>query len=88
MINIFATCSIIMIDNTLYSIITYVFIWHIGLFPVCVEVEADVINPKSTPLTDVSVYGFVKDDDAGSWCSLSLLFTIIIMSIYLSIDHH
>ena len=37
----------------------------LGLFPVCVEVDADVVNPKSTPLTDVSVYGFVKDDDAG-----------------------
>jgi len=42
-----------------------IFIIFIGLFPVCVEVDADVINPKSTPLTDVSVYGFVKDDDAG-----------------------
>ena len=41
----------------------------IGLFNVCVEVESDVINSKSTPLTDVSVYGFVKDDDAGSCCS-------------------
>eukprot|EP01038_Epipyxis_sp_PR26KG_P012190 gene12190-16330_t len=38
-----------------------------GLFPICVEVEADVTNPeKSTTLTDVSVYGFVKENDAGN----------------------
>ena len=31
-----------------------------GLFPVCIEVDADVLNPSSTALTDVSVYGFAK----------------------------
>lgn len=37
-----------------------------GLFPVCIEVEADALNPKNVELKDVSVYGFVKDDDAGN----------------------
>lgn len=38
-----------------------------GLFPVCIEVEADIINPeKSKSLTDVSVYGYVKEDAAGN----------------------
>eukprot|EP01035_Chromulina_nebulosa_P024499 gene24499-31902_t len=38
-----------------------------GLFPVCIEVSADVVNPDKTKvLTDVSVYGFVKEDDAGN----------------------
>ena len=52
--------------NQSYHINNIMYFLLIGLFPVCVEVEADVINSKSTPLTDVSVYGFVKDDDAGS----------------------
>lgn len=38
-----------------------------GLFPVCIEVEADVVNPdKAKSLKDVSVYGFVKEDAAGN----------------------
>ena len=37
-----------------------------GLFPVCIEVEAEVINPEKKVLTDVSVYGFVKEDEAGN----------------------
>ena len=38
-----------------------------GLFPVCIEVEADVVSPESSKvLKDVSVYGFVKDNDAGN----------------------
>lgn len=37
-----------------------------GLFPVCIEVEAEVVNPKNEPLTDVSVYGFIKDDQGNS----------------------
>ncbi|KAJ1397905.1 hypothetical protein B484DRAFT_339776 [Ochromonadaceae sp. CCMP2298] len=37
-----------------------------GLFPVCVEVEADVNNPKDQLLKDVSVYGFIKDDAFGN----------------------
>jgi hypothetical protein len=37
-----------------------------GLFPICVEVEADVSNPKDTELKDVSVYGFIKDDAFGN----------------------
>lgn len=38
-----------------------------GLFPVCVEVEADVTNPEqSKTLTDVAVYGFVREDNAGN----------------------
>lgn len=38
-----------------------------GLFPVCIEVEADINNPgNKIPLKDVSVYGFVKEDDAGN----------------------
>ena len=37
-----------------------------GLFPVCIEVDAEVFNPKNTELTDVSVYGFIKDDAAGN----------------------
>ena len=38
-----------------------------GLFPVCIQVEADVVNPeKSKSLKDVSVYGFVKEDAAGN----------------------
>lgn len=39
----------------------------LGLFPICIEVEADVVNPdKSKSLKDVSVYGFVKEDAAGN----------------------
>lgn len=38
-----------------------------GLFPVCVEVQANVASPEKTrTLKDVSVYGFVKDNDAGN----------------------
>jgi hypothetical protein len=38
-----------------------------GLFPICVEVEAVVVNPdKAKTLTDVSVYGFVKENTAGN----------------------
>mmetsp|Transcript_7531 Transcript_7531/g.12520 ORF Transcript_7531/g.12520 Transcript_7531/m.12520 type:complete len:217 (+) Transcript_7531:116-766(+) len=37
-----------------------------GLYPACVEVDADVKNPKNEELTDVSVYGFVKDKAAGN----------------------
>eukprot|EP01035_Chromulina_nebulosa_P020023 gene20023-25999_t len=38
-----------------------------GLFPVCIEVEADVTNPDpARTLTDVSVYGFVKENGAGN----------------------
>lgn len=38
-----------------------------GLFPVCLEVTADVSNPKATEtLKDVSVYGFVKEAAAGN----------------------
>ena len=36
-----------------------------GMFPVCIEVEAEVENPEPKPLADVSVYGFIKEDDAG-----------------------
>lgn len=39
-----------------------------GLFPVCIEVEADILESEksSKTLTDVSVYGFVKEVDAGN----------------------
>jgi hypothetical protein len=37
-----------------------------GLFPVCIEVTADVTNPKGTALRDVSVFGFVQEDGAGN----------------------
>ena len=38
-----------------------------GLFPVCLEVEADISNPDAKQtLKDVSVYGFVKEDAAGN----------------------
>ena len=37
-----------------------------GLFPVCIEVEVDVKNPDSKPLSEVSIYGFVKENDAGN----------------------
>jgi len=37
-----------------------------GLFPVCIEVEAEVVNPKNDALKDVSVYGFIKDDQGNS----------------------
>lgn len=38
-----------------------------GLFPVCLEVEAEVSNPDAKQtLKDVSVYGFVKEDAAGN----------------------
>lgn len=39
----------------------------LGLFPVCLQVEAIVNNPeKSKTLNDVSVYGFVKENLAGN----------------------
>jgi len=38
-----------------------------GLFPVCIEVEIEVNNPENEKtLSDVSVYGFVKEDGAGN----------------------
>lgn len=38
-----------------------------GLFPVCIEVEVEVDNPKEKEtLKDVAVYGFVKENDAGN----------------------
>lgn len=38
-----------------------------GLFPVCLEVTADIKNPKADKtLKDVSVYGFVKEATAGN----------------------
>ena len=38
-----------------------------GLFPVCLEVTADIKNPKADKtLKDVSVYGFVKEAAAGN----------------------
>eukprot|EP00607_Mallomonas_marina_P007464 CAMPEP_0182416792 /NCGR_PEP_ID=MMETSP1167-20130531/1148_1 /TAXON_ID=2988 /ORGANISM="Mallomonas Sp, Strain CCMP3275" /LENGTH=131 /DNA_ID=CAMNT_0024589863 /DNA_START=357 /DNA_END=752 /DNA_ORIENTATION=- len=37
-----------------------------GLFPVCIEVEADAVNPTKGNLKDVSIYGFIKDNDAGN----------------------
>jgi len=32
----------------------------LGLYPVCIEVEATAVNPGRDTLKDVSVYGFVK----------------------------
>jgi hypothetical protein len=37
-----------------------------GLFPVCIEVDADVVNNGKNELKDVSVYGFIKEDAAGN----------------------
>jgi hypothetical protein len=37
-----------------------------GLFPICIEVDVDVVNPSNKVLKDVSVYGFVKEDAAGN----------------------
>ena len=37
-----------------------------GLYPACIEVHATVTNPSGDILKDVSVYGFVKEDDAGN----------------------
>ena len=37
-----------------------------GLYPACIEVEATVNNPKESALKDVSVYGMVKENDAGN----------------------
>jgi len=37
-----------------------------GLFPVCIEVDADVNNPGKNELKDVSVYGFIKENGAGN----------------------
>lgn len=37
-----------------------------GLFPVCIEVTADVNSPSKDTLSDVSIYGFVKENDAGN----------------------
>eukprot|EP01041_Mallomonas_annulata_P007699 gene7699-15755_t len=37
-----------------------------GLFPVCIEVDADATNPGKDSLKDVSVYGFIKDNYAGN----------------------
>ena len=38
-----------------------------GLFPICIEVKVDVTNSEKKPLTDVSIYGFVKENDAGNY---------------------
>ena len=37
-----------------------------GLYAACIEVEATAENPSSKALQDVSVYGFIKDKDAGN----------------------
>lgn len=37
-----------------------------GLFPVCIEVEAEVNNNEKNALTNVGVYGFVKENNAGN----------------------
>jgi hypothetical protein len=37
-----------------------------GLFPVCIEVEAKLSNPKKDTFKDVAVYGFVKENTAGN----------------------
>jgi hypothetical protein len=37
-----------------------------GLFPVCIEVEAKLNNPKKESFKDVAVYGFVKENIAGN----------------------
>lgn len=38
-----------------------------GLFPVCVEVEAEITNPQTSgTLSDASVYGFVQETAAGN----------------------
>ena len=37
-----------------------------GLFASCIEVEASVTNPSKETLSDVSVYGFVKENVAGN----------------------
>jgi hypothetical protein len=40
----------------------------LGLYPVCIEVEADIVNnvKNDKKLTDVGVYGFVKENEAGN----------------------
>lgn len=39
----------------------------LGLFPICIEVTADIVNTDVTALVkDASVYGFVKEDAAGN----------------------
>lgn len=38
-----------------------------GMFPVCIEVDADIVNTETTKtFKDVAVYGFVKEDEAGN----------------------
>ena len=37
-----------------------------GLFPICIEVDAEVNNPSAKELRDVSIYGFVKEEGAGN----------------------
>lgn len=37
-----------------------------GMFPICIEVTAEVNNPTDATLKDVSIYGFVKENDAGN----------------------
>ena len=37
-----------------------------GLYPVCIEVIADVINSDKKSVNDAGVYGFVKEDAAGN----------------------
>ena len=44
-----------------------------GLFPACIEVSAVVKNPSDKNLKDVSVYGFVKENDAGNSGRLNII---------------
>ena len=37
-----------------------------GLYPACIEVTSKALNPSEKTLKDVSVYGFVKDDQGNS----------------------
>jgi hypothetical protein len=37
-----------------------------GLYPTCIEVEAEATNPSGKLLKDVAVYGFIKEKDAGN----------------------
>jgi hypothetical protein len=43
-----------------------------GLYAVCIEVDADAVNPSGKSLKDVSVYGFVKVNNL-KLCYLSVL---------------
>lgn len=48
------------------SLLTSPCITHTMISLYSIEVEADVISPAKDPLSDVSVYGFVKEDAAGN----------------------